>query len=91
MEVRAKRQGGGREERMKLRSARASRGREGLWRKASCTEHKRSQERAIGGREVFKGFVLSPPLCALVGAPVFVLFFVSCPLSAGFFLRFLEL
>ena len=47
VEIRAVRQGGGREERMRLRSARASRGREDLWRKASCTERKRSQERAI--------------------------------------------
>ena len=48
VEMRAVRQGGGREERMRLRSARASRGREDLWRKASCTERKRSQERAMG-------------------------------------------
>ena len=48
VEMRAVRQGGGREERMRLRSARASRGREDLWRIASCTERKRSQERAMG-------------------------------------------
>ena len=55
VEVRAKRQGDGREERMRLRSARASRGREDLWRKASCTERKRSQERAMGVERSSRG------------------------------------